>query len=364
MKKNSADPLSSRARHAPWLSFGKRLIFSLIPLAALLLTGETVLRLANFRYSDTPMLVLSQPETTSRLKGPEIVQRLPGNNIVKDRVLFWIPKLYWEDQYPVKKDPAVERIITLGCSCTHMCEEGHSYGNYMQELLDARVPGKNQVINAGCSGYSSYQGLQQLKHKVLKYKPDVVTLYFGWNDHWFASKPDRLVTTKADWQIDLINFLERFRVYQAYHRAIARLKEITLNSRNLIPTFRVSQNEYRKNLEAMIDLCRANGIRPVLITAPFDPEQLARRHAPSLYFGFWSSENLIKTHKAYNAIVRQLGAARQVPVIDLEAVFLDLAPKAAVPCFTDGIHFSAAGCQLTASLITLRLRELGLIKGA
>ena len=38
------------------------------------------------------------------------------------------------------------------------------------------------MLNAGCSGYSAYQGLEILRRRGLKYRPDVVTIWFGWND--------------------------------------------------------------------------------------------------------------------------------------------------------------------------------------
>jgi lysophospholipase L1-like esterase len=100
-----------------------------------------------------------------------------------------------------------------------------------------------------------------------------------------------------------------------------------------------------------------NGIRPVLITAPYDPAQLR----PTQIFPF-PVETLIRTHRDYNNIVRQVGAARHVPVIDLEAAFLQLENQRPLAYFSDGTHFAPMGCRLVAGLIVQRLQELGLVK--
>jgi lysophospholipase L1-like esterase len=34
------------------------------------------------------------------------------------------------------------------------------------------------------SGWSSWQGLQALRRDIAGLRPSVLTIYFGWNDHW------------------------------------------------------------------------------------------------------------------------------------------------------------------------------------
>lgn len=337
----------------------KLLIFSLVPLLCLLLAGEVILRAFDFRYSDTPALMLSYPEKVSGGRFSRVLEENQVSVFMKDKHQSWVPIPSFENKYSPEKPAGVTRIGTLGCSCTQGCSETtFSYPDHMGEILNSQFPGGYQVLNAGVGSYSSFQGLQRLKHALLKYKPDLVTLYFGWNDHWIASIPDNQVRMKAAWEVGLINFLEKFRVYQAYHWVITRLKEkLKTRKEGAPPTFRVSREEYQANLNAMIDLCRANGVRPVLMTAPYDPAQLA----PSPIFPF-QVETLVQTHRNYNDVVRQVGAAQQVPVIDLEAAFLQLEKQQPLAYFSDGIHFTPVGCRLVAGLIVQRLQELGLVK--
>ena len=41
---------------------------------------------------------------------------------------------------------------------------------------------KYEVLNFGCPGYTSSQGIRLYRLKAGKYKPDIITLYFGINE--------------------------------------------------------------------------------------------------------------------------------------------------------------------------------------
>ena len=360
MEKEKRVPDPSQAPRKPLFDSVKPLIFSLIPLFCLLLMSEVILRVFNFRYSDTPALMLSYPERVSGGRFSHVLEENQVSVFLKDKNQSWVPIPSFENKYSLEKPAGVTRIGTLGCSCTQGCSDTtSSYPTHMEEILNSGSPNSYQVLNAGVGSYSSFQGLQRLKYALLKYKPDIVTIYFGWNDHWIANIPDNRVRMKGAWEVGLVNFLERFRTYQAYHLAITRVKDTFKQAKKAgePPTFRVSQEDYGKNLNAMIDLCQANGIRPVLMTAPYDPSQLK----PSPIFPF-PAETLVRTHRDYNNIVRQVGALRQAPVIDLESAFTQLEKQQPLAYFSDGTHFTPVGCRLVAGLIIQRLQELGLIK--
>ena len=122
-------------------------------------------------------------------------------------------------------------------------------------------------------------------------------------------------------------------------------------------SFRVPINEYEKNLNSIIDYALSQGIKPILITAPFDATQFY----PFSNFPF-PVEFLSKIHMKYNSIVRKVASDRQVPIIDLELAFSQVNTQKLHSFFSDGIHFTPTGCRLIAELIVQRMRDLSIIK--
>jgi lysophospholipase L1-like esterase len=88
-------------------------------------------------------------------------------------------------EVPVERGPNDFRVLCLGDSVTFgwgvRYEE--AYPTLLAELLREARPGREiHVLNAACSGYSTHQGREILRRRGLKYRPDVVTIWFGWND--------------------------------------------------------------------------------------------------------------------------------------------------------------------------------------
>ena len=123
----------------------------------------------------------------------EYNQNSPEPFLQRDAELFWKPKAnvvghnslgFYGPEFSEAKDPSVFRIVCLGDSCTHFGPI--SYPDMLRAVLDAQAPGRFEVINAGVIGYTSYQGMKLLDTRVMEWSPDLVIVYFGWNDHWLA----------------------------------------------------------------------------------------------------------------------------------------------------------------------------------
>ena len=80
------------------------------------------------------------------------------------------------------KPPGRWRVVCLGDSCTFGA--AHPYPQILQSMLDERAPGAFEIVNAGVIGYTSLHGLEWFERDLARLRPDVVTLYFGWNDMW------------------------------------------------------------------------------------------------------------------------------------------------------------------------------------
>lgn len=340
-------------------------IYSVLPLLVLILIAESALRLAGFKYSDTPLEIQNLPQSLAEDVAVKHTDKLPkwSWTMKKDPRQIWVPeKGSFEEKYAVQKPQGVIRLATMGCSCTWGCfGTEDSYPALLEKLLNEPAPHKYEVLNAGVPGYSSYQGRQRLQHAVLRYNPDIVTIFFGWNDHWVARIPDKEIRPRSDLTVILLNFFEHFRTYQALHKLIAVMKpapEATLKGPGQLP-LRVSFADYEQNLTEMIRVAQSAGIRPVLITAPADPSQLDS----SWVFPF-PRELLPQIHAGYNQIVRKVASDKNIPLIDLSAEMEALqktAPENTPKLFSDGVHFSPFGCEIVAKILLVELRRLKLI---
>ncbi len=333
----------------------KLLVFSLLPGLILFGAAEGVLRLAGFRYSDTPLEIQSFPE-----KVAETRQRAVKKGFKKDKYQHWVPQDSFEDDYAREKPAGTVRIAALGCSCTQSCAfTDESYPSLMEAKLNEQFETRYEVLNAGVGSYSSYQGLQRLKHAVLPYAPDILTIFFGWNDHWVSSMPDKEIRIKSDFEINAVNFFEKFRVYQALHFLIAKgLQGAKRNGKEKPEvTLRVEPKDYEANLKQIIALAREHGIQPVLITAPYQANLLK----PFWNFPTSDIQELIFIHEAYNGVVRKVAEDENVPLVELSGILQEFLARDDTPVFTDGVHYTPMGCNLVATFIASELKRQGLL---
>ena len=165
---------------------------------------------------------------------------------------------------PVKKDCTL-RIVALGDSNVFswgVDEENSFCGILRKKLRDY----KGEVINLGCPGYSSLQGLQLLKKTAVSLNPDILIVWFGDNDnlkssgltdrqylsrnHTFAGKLGNLLFRRS------YTFRLLFKIYyEKFHLPYFRQANV----------FRVPEEEFRENLTHIVHICRRNNIRPILL---------------------------------------------------------------------------------------------------
>ena len=167
----------------------RRLVFSLLPLLALVLVAELGLR----------VLDLDQPNVRSKLTA-----ELFGV-IQPDEELFWSQKPGLDRRLPTPtgtmrlttnrlglrgaeveaKAPGEFRILSLGESTTFgaYVSDDESYSFQLEEILNEGLPDRPyRVINAGVSAYSSFQSLVYLRERGLLLEPDLVLFYHEFND--------------------------------------------------------------------------------------------------------------------------------------------------------------------------------------
>ncbi|MEE8525007.1 MAG: GDSL-type esterase/lipase family protein, partial [Thermoanaerobaculia bacterium] len=300
---------------------------------------EATLRLAGFSYVLYPRDI--------EFGRPDPVMLETG--FLEDPDLFWVRRDYYATLERWRQtSPA---LIFLGDSCTHL-------GRYDVELarLVAERQGKPLSYgNLAVAGWSSYQGRRQLERDVLPLAPRVVTLYFGWNDHWigFGIEDKTVALVKRVFS----SGWSRSRIVQ-----LATKATVAMGARRTAYPNRVALDDFRDNLRSMVRQARSENVRPVLITAASahvegeEPEELAARWLRDL-------SELVPLHQSYVAAVREVAAEKNVDLCDAEAQFSALPRDELTALFKDdGIHLTPAGDRRLAEILYGCFEETGILR--
>lgn len=175
-----------------------------------------------------------------------------------------------------------QTVVAYGTSLT----EGGAWVRQLSDALDGRYPGLATVINSGQYGVCSQWGVDHLQERVLAKQPDTVLVEFAVND-----------------------------AYAPY---------------------RVSVEQARSNLVAMIDRIQATNSRCEILLMVMNPATgvpLSQR--PRL--------------ESYNRMYRNVAARRQLPLIDHDPNWRQILrdnPTAFARYIPDGIHPNAEGCRV------------------
>ena len=261
-----------------------------------------------------------------------------------------------------RKAPGTIRVFCLGDSCTAgdlLPSFDQTYPRQLAVELARRHPGRAfEVVNAGVGGYSSFQGRTWLEREIAGLEPDVIVACFGWNDHWpaRAAGPDKVVSGSAS---------ERLRSWLSW----CKLLQLTIKGYHVLrgqrpmaatptaggatavaagQTLRVSREDYRANLAAVVDLMRDRGGATILVTAPNYLELAAAKGGAPVPDSLGDEQGvraLVALHADYNEIVRQVARDRGACLVDA-AHELAAEPEPARLFWeppSDFIHLSAEG---------------------
>jgi lysophospholipase L1-like esterase len=251
----------------------------------------------------------------------------------------------------ITKPPGVRRVLCLGDSCTFGA--GHPYPEMLQQLLDRRAPGQYQILNGGVIGYTSLHGLEWFESELADLHPDVVTLYFGWNDMWREkdSAVRKWFRSRVEQQPAPL-----FRSY--LWEAVSRGFVFVGNFFGLSP-LQVPPEQFRAVLERFAVLGREGRFTTVYLTAPagfdddYTPPWLVQR-------GFVArGDSAARLHRTYNAVVAAVAQREHLPLVDSAGDFERSGGRALFgDPDHDPIHPSDAGYRLIAELLAAELLRL------
>ncbi|HEX9736110.1 MAG TPA: GDSL-type esterase/lipase family protein [Thermoanaerobaculia bacterium] len=299
---------------------------------------EVGLRLVGFSY------VLYPEEIEFGKPEPELLKEA----FREDDELFWVTR-----DYPQKlRRLAAERpeIVFMGDSCTQF----GSYDRELARLVEERRGRELRYGNLGVAGWTTFQGRRQLARDVVALTPRVVTIYYGWNDHWMGFGVDDATVARIKGVFS--SRWSRLRVVQLATKAV-----VALGAHRAAWPNRVSLAAFRANLRAMVGEARAAGVRPLLLTAPTsiregaEPEYLAARWARDL-------SEVVPLHRAYAEAVREVAASAGAALCDLERSFAAL-PRVELDAamMADGIHLTEEGSRRLADVLFACLEREGLL---
>jgi lysophospholipase L1-like esterase len=337
--------LARRGKPYKWV-----LVLALVNL--LLVVPELSLRVGHFRYQS----------------GIEFGYPLPDTfvTLVPDQELFWIypsdqpdvNSLGFKDEEPVVPKPkGSKRILFLGDSCT---EQG--FHQYVELILNEQgdVPVDCMILAA--AGYSSHQGRVLAAKYLDRYEPDLVFVYYGWNDHWQAygsTDADKVIDPASSGRNSLVGrFYNNCHLWQAIRYLVNQVFASGANAP--IDDVRVPPDTYRRNLEAIARQCDEAGIPLVLVTAPSGyatqgvPDYLVERDFVP------DKQTAQDRHDAYVELTRQVAQDGGHVLLDLARHCADLKEPGRV-FMSDGIHFQQAGLVLVTDRVVTLIQQQELL---
>ncbi len=276
-------------------------------------------------------------------------------------------------------------LAFLGGSTTECIydDENNRFPYLTGRLLQEKTGLKVNSYNAAKSGNNSLHSINVLLNKVVDLKPDLVVMMHNindlsillyektyWNKHLTRSP---LVVKKPGWKTVGKNLEETFRlardlvipnlysvIYQLVHVESkfkndefkqVRGQKIEVHQDQLV-------HEFTLNLQTFINICRARGITPVLMTMPSrlkdDPNPLIARLMKGLEVQQGITYREFKgAFDRFNQTIREVGDENEVEVIDLAR---EIPPEKEY--MSDVAHYTPAGSRLVAQKITEGLRPL------
>ncbi|MDP6086932.1 MAG: SGNH/GDSL hydrolase family protein [Nitrospinota bacterium] len=171
-----------------------------------------------------------------------------------------------------EKSPGVYRIVALGGSSTFgtLNSDEDAYPVRLQTLLNRRVPGRFEVINAGIPGQAPSHLVPLIRREILPLKPDLLIIMNMFN-HYF-------VTTDKDWRRPLIRMRRMLEERSVLFLSLSEKVTFFTDRDTLLGKFFVRFSDFRGYLEEMIGLARSVGARVLLVKQPILPRGMTGKN--------------------------------------------------------------------------------------
>lgn len=295
------------------------------------------------------------------------------------------------------------RILTIGGSTTEclFLDQEKSWPYALQNKLNSLHLGQVWVGNIGKSGLSTREHYMHMKYILPQYSGiDAVVILAGCNDLTRRLIEDKkydpyFLDHYEYWKQRIINgafsetpyYKGRYRFRSGYYDELATVSLIKqsmamyskramiqdeagnmfVNLRNIrkeattivddLPDLTSGLEEYKKNLNAIIDMAQSRSVRIVFMTQPSVwKKNMTKLEKDLLWYGwidslkskrYYSETALMRGMRAYNDALLQVCRDRGVECIDLANIL----PKESA-MFYDDVHFTDKASLITADLLS------------
>lgn len=367
----------------------KYILFALIPLIALLLTGEIAVRIKFYLsskntdyltqpfFSKKPSTVVEYEFKTAyfRSNDPENVyfKLKPGK--------YQPPEPYTYDYFTInslgfrnaefnpKDKNKKTRIFCIGESSTFGAEspDSQTWPARLGYYLQKSSPGKYEVINAGFAAYYSLLYLNLIRYELINYKPDIIIIYAGVND-----LNRNLEERKMSAFLKKMHYALYYKWSMLYTYLSEKMGMIFQKYPNPLSFYiNRAQERYTENTKKIIQICRQHKIKLIfvrqMVYAPLDiflkddptlaEIQTALEKTPLDSHGknYAVSRN-IYSHNELMLILKRICRENKIDVIDVKPQFYaELMKKEAI--FNDDIHLTPKGNDILGRLIADNIPE-------
>jgi lysophospholipase L1-like esterase len=266
-----------------------------------------------------------------------------------------------------------KRIIVLGGSAAFGVDaagDDKVFISVLERLLNKEDPDRVEVFNAGVIGYGSKQELILLATDLLDYQPDLVLIFDGWNDFYFAGVRPTGVAEAFSPVFDdfdellsqhtqrLTNVLRVSALFRYAERKLGKRSDASGLPRRFnhySDNLAVYLPDYRKNLMRMVRLAKAHNVDVMIVV---QPELFQRKgkipeaeQALRAEFETGRHEGYVeysRTHYPdFIQAAREVAAAERAAFVDATVVFDDFDGVA----FTDFVHFTNQGNKVLARFL-------------
>jgi lysophospholipase L1-like esterase len=312
---------------------------------------ELSLRLWGFEYSRFPRLMLDRSisDYISWQRKHVVLQ-----HFVPHPLRMWTAEPgfgnvnalgYQGKPLPLERDPRRKRILFLGDSCTNADPEG--YPEKVIALL-AQQSITAEPLVAAVGGYSTYQGLAFFRES-LRFSPDVVVAYFGWNDHWFANgQPDNKFRPLTSLELWSYEWFSSLRTYELLHYLMFPPRQIDASSSfvELVEKTRVPPRYFVENIDDMITLAERTQIPIDFVSPPYGPTLSSPRNV------LFPADQIPRVHLLYRDLLREVVARHPTTahLVEFPTPEFDASLMRA-----DGIHPNEEGYTLIAEALAKTL---------